>query len=258
MEIIEQKMDEYFKWIKQNYKYKQLDGSTEITTPFRNHLNDFIRIYLDILPNGNIRLSDDGLTMSELEMYGIDVETKTRNKLVDSILNQFNLSLENDEIIADVKNDSFAQSKHNLIQGILKVYDLTLTAKSNVSNIFYEEVYDFLFDEEITGTAKVAVSGESGIKYTIDFILPGTKTKPEILLNFANNLDFNKITSDAFAYRDVKHNRPSRNNLDSKMVIIANDVDNSISNRVKQAADYEGVSILNWSNKEGILKTLQK
>ncbi len=34
-------MQEYFSWLKQSYKYKTLDGSTEITTPFQNHLNEY-------------------------------------------------------------------------------------------------------------------------------------------------------------------------------------------------------------------------
>ncbi len=77
METIEQRMNDYFNWLKQSYKYKELDSSTEITTPFKNHLNDYIRIYVDLLPNDDIRLSDDGLTFNELEMFGIDVNTKT-------------------------------------------------------------------------------------------------------------------------------------------------------------------------------------
>lgn len=60
MEIVEQKMNDYFNWLKENYRYKKLNGSTEITTPFKNHLNDYIRIYSDVLPDNKIKLSDDG------------------------------------------------------------------------------------------------------------------------------------------------------------------------------------------------------
>ncbi|EGQ0312808.1 DUF1828 domain-containing protein [Staphylococcus pseudintermedius] len=252
MESIEQKMNEYFKWMKQNYKYKKLEDSTEITTPFINPLNDYIRIYLDVLPNNDIRLSDDSLTMNELELAGIDIHTKARSILIQNVLNQFNLVLDGEEIVTNVKNNSFAQSKHNLIQGILKIYDLTLTTKSNVSRLFYEEVFDFLYNEEILGSAKVSVSGESGIKYFIDFILPETKSKPEKLINFANHLDFNKVTTDAFMYRDVKHNRPSRSGLAPQMFIVANDVEHPITAKARQAAEHEHLSILHWSDKDRI------
>ncbi|EGQ0392570.1 DUF1829 domain-containing protein, partial [Staphylococcus pseudintermedius] len=157
-----------------------------------------------------------------------------------------------EEIVTNVKNNSFAQSKHNLIQGILKIYDLTLTTKSNVSRLFYEEVFDFLYNEEILGSAKVSVSGESGIKYFIDFILPETKSKPEKLINFANHLDFNKVTTDAFMYRDVKHNRPSRSGLAPQMLIVANDVEHPITAKARQAAEHEHLSILHWSDKDRI------
>ena len=106
------------------------------------------------------------------------------------------------------------------------------------------------------GSAKVAVSGESGIKYSIDYILPGTKSKPEILINFANNLDFNKVTSDVYIYRDVKPNRPSRNNLPPRMYIIANDIEHPINKRARQAAEHDDLSILYWSNKDQIISSL--
>ena len=256
MELIEQKMNEYFNWLKQSYKYKKMDSSTEITTPFRNHLNDFIRIYVDFLPYKSIILSDDGLTLNELKMANINTKTKARNRIIQSILNQFNLSLKDDEIIAHVKNESFAQSKHDLIQGILKIYDLTITSKNNVSSLFYEDVFNFLYEEELAGTAEVSVSGESGIKYSIDYILPETKSKPEKLINFANNLDFNKVTNDVYMYRDVKTNRPSRNNQTPKMFIIANDVDHPINDKARYAAEHENLLILHWSDKEKIISTL--
>lgn len=256
METIEQKMNEYFNWLKQSYKFSELDSSVEITTPFRNQINNYIRIYVDFLPDDSIILSDDGLTLNELDMSNINTNTKARNRIIQSILNQFNLTLKKGKIIAHVKNEGFAQSKHNLIQGILKIYDLTITSRNNVSSLFYEDVFNFLYEEEIGGTAEVSVAGESGIKYSIDYILPGTKSKPEKLINFANNLDFNKVTNDVYMYRDVKTNRPSRNNLLPRMLVIANDIDHPVNDKARQAAEHENLSILYWSDKEKIISSL--
>lgn len=252
MELLLSKMDEYFAWLKEKYKYKQLDNSIEITTPFKNHINDHIRIYVDELEANKLRLSDDGQTINELNMMGIDITSKTRQKIIKDTLNQFNLKFENEEIVTDV-NSSFAQSKHNIVQGILKIYDLSFTTKVNSTNIFYEEVYEFLFENDIGGTDKVKVSGSSGINYTIDYIIPPRKNKPEVMINFANKLDFNKITTDSFAYRDLIHNRPNRNNLEPKMYIVANDENYKIPDKVFQAANHENIDILSWSNRDGIL-----
>ena len=56
---------------------------------------------------------------------------------------------------------------------------------------------------KIRGLAQVSVS-ESGLKYSIDYIVSETKSQPEKLVNFTNNLDFNKITNEAYIYRDIK------------------------------------------------------
>lgn len=257
MNTLEAKMDEYFDWLKQNYKYKDLSDSSEITTPFRNHLNDYIRIYLDTSKEGKaIQLSDDGQTLNELEMLGLDYKTKTREKLLSETLRQFNLKLEDDEIIADLKNTSFPQSKHNLIQGILKVNDLMLTERKNISNLFYDEVFEFLFQIDVRGTEKVKLTGKSGIDYTVDYLVSSTKEHPEMFINFSNKLDFNTITSDAYIYRDLKTIRKSRNNKLPKMNIIVNDVANSIPDKVQQIAQNEGIQILKWSDKDEIKKAL--
>ncbi|CXM33150.1 Protein of hypothetical function DUF1828 [Staphylococcus aureus] len=135
----------------------------------------------------------------------------------------------------------------------MKIYDLTLTTKSNVTNRFYEEVFEFLYDREIRGLAQVSVSGESGLKYSIDYIVSETKSQPEKLVNFTNNLDFNKITN---IYRDIKPNRPSRNKLEPIMLIIVNDVYHPINERAQTVAEHENLEILKWSNKSKIIETL--
>lgn len=138
----------------------------------------------------------------------------------------------------------------------MKIYDLTLTTKSNVTNRFYEEVFEFLYDREIRGLAQVSVSGESGLKYSIDYIVSETKSQPEKLVNFTNNLDFNKITNEAYIYRDIKSNRPSRNKLEPIMLIIVNDVYHPINERAQTVAEHENLEILKWSNKSKIIETL--
>jgi len=59
-----------------------------------------------------------------------------------------------------------------------------------------------------------------------------------------------------YIYRDVKPNRPSKNNLDPRMFIIANDVDHPINVKASQVAEHKNLSILRWSNKNQIKTAL--
>ncbi|MCG3063860.1 DUF1829 domain-containing protein, partial [Pseudomonas aeruginosa] len=85
---------------------------------------------------------------------------------------------------------------------------------------------------------------QSGLKYSIDYIVSETKSQPEKLVNFTNNLDFNKITNEAYIYRDIKPNRPSRNKLEPIMLRIVNDVDHPINERAQTVAEHENLEIL--------------
>ena len=42
------------------------------------------------------------------------------------------------------------------------------------------------------------------------------------------------------------------------MNIIVNDAENTISERVEQAANYEGIKILYWSDKENVASSLKR
>ena len=46
MKTIEERMNEYFNWLKQNYIFKELDSSTEITLSFKNHVDMILLEYM--------------------------------------------------------------------------------------------------------------------------------------------------------------------------------------------------------------------
>ncbi|TDM06999.1 DUF1828 domain-containing protein [Macrococcus lamae] len=68
MKNIDQLMNDYFLFLKNKSSINYLNEVVEIETPFRNHINDYIRIYVEPLENNQFRLSDDGQTLNELEM----------------------------------------------------------------------------------------------------------------------------------------------------------------------------------------------
>ncbi|WP_341777608.1 DUF1829 domain-containing protein [Macrococcus lamae] len=135
------------------------------------------------------------------------------------------------------------------MQGILKIYDLTMTTKSNVSNLFVDEVLSYFEEKEIYGSYNQSLTGTTGINYKINFVINPRKHKPEILIDFVNDLNFNVFTTDAFKYKDVVNERYHLEGIKPVYKIIANDEDNKLSDKVLMAARSEDIEIVRWSDK---------
>ena len=78
-------IDDYVKWYREKLLVKDFDGYSEIVTPYVNHLNDRVRLYLEEKPNDLLRISDDGETFNELALAGLDITKETRQRIITSI-----------------------------------------------------------------------------------------------------------------------------------------------------------------------------
>lgn len=257
MNDIKDMVKTYTDWLFEKFKYKEVDGAIEVETPYVNHLDDYIRIYLQKIDANKFIITDDGQTINELEMINIDLTSKTREKIIHEVTTQFNVTFKNDILVKESNFENFAQNKHDFLQAILRLYDLTFTTRDKVKNLFYEEVKSFLFENDVYGSS-LDVSGETGIKHHIDYFIGPTKDTPEILINFVNNADYNSITSDAYTYRDVKGIRPHPRDIPMQYKIIVNDIDNKVPNKVIQVAEHENIDILYWSKKDQLIKNLRQ
>lgn len=244
-------IDSYLEWYKSTITLKQLKSADQIITPYLNHLNDRISIFIEFLDNNSIKLSDDGVTFNELELMSLNISTDVRKSLINDIIRKYGLFLENG-ILYNVSENvkDFPQKKHNLIQGILSLYDLLLTNKSNVKGLFKEEVLTFLFENEFGGNASVKFTGSSGIDYLIDYSLGATKRRPNILFKFQNHPNFSNVTEQKFIADDLK-NDPTLKLHGIKYVMITGD--NTIQEKVSQAAGVSGIDIIPFENKNEIL-----
>jgi hypothetical protein len=123
-------VDQYFSWLKSKTAWRDINGWTEITTPYLDRHNDYIQIYLR--QNGDEwELTDDGETLTDLIQSGFELDTPRFKALLQTTLNRFGMHLANGAITVKTKKDSFALRKHNLIQAILAVNDLTSSSGTN-------------------------------------------------------------------------------------------------------------------------------
>ncbi|MFU2188893.1 DUF1828 domain-containing protein [Lacticaseibacillus paracasei] len=176
-----------------NAVYNLAEGD-EISTPFTNSIGDNIRIYVQASSSGKVVFSDDGNTMNDLDMMGIDVSNKTRQMLINNILDQYSVKLNTNNVLTiSGKVKDIPVIKQQLLQTILRIDDLIQTRKGIVSNLFKQEVSEYLYENDIGALPRYPITGNTGNPYTVDFAIPGSKTKPLRLIQAINRPTFERM-----------------------------------------------------------------
>ncbi len=162
-------LKQYFDWLKDKTLLKTINEEwMEITTPYLDRHNDCLQIYLR-KDGANFLMSDDGYIISDLMISGCDLSTPRRKALLITILNSFGVHLEDEShqlIIHSSKQDSPFKT-HNLIQAMLAINDLFCLARSEVKNLFIEDVTHWLDSAQVRYIPMVNFAGKSGFNHQI-------------------------------------------------------------------------------------------
>lgn len=236
----------YYDWLKEKTLIKQVGGFAEITTPFLDRHNDCIQLYMQLQKDGGYYVSDDGYTISDLQMCGIDVTTPKRKKLLNNILTSYGLEISKDfEIFTKCTEKDIYVKKHFFIQAILDINNLCFTSRSTVVGIFTEEVESYLENNNIRFMADMQFVGKSGLPRRFDFAIPKSKKSNERYVQLANTV--NKQTTDKilFAWEDVKY---TRNN--AQLIVMLNDQKQKIGTDLIQAYQSYDIYPMLWTERE--------
>lgn len=248
---IQKLIDAYTSWLNKEITFEKIGEYYEITTPYLDNANDYLQIY--VKQEGNdIFFTDDGITMHNLEMSGLQLK-QNRKLQLQRILYQYGVQLKGDELTAKAPINSFAQKKHLFIQAMLRIEDMFAVSKSRVSSFFLDDIQDFFQEKEIYYTDSVQLMGLSGFSHNYDFLIQRSKTKPERLCQAVNNPNRSTMGNILFAWNDTK---PARKN-ESQLIVILND-QNNIARGVEDAfLNYEA-KVIRWSerNKESNISLL--
>ncbi|MEW6087507.1 MAG: DUF1828 domain-containing protein [bacterium] len=234
----------YIDWLKQKITYKEINGYYEITTPFVNHINDYIQIYLKKDANDKIIMTDDGETISNLEMEGLDLSSPSRKKELEIILNGFGVMVKGNELMTFATPSTFPVKKHNLIQAVLSVDDLFVLAEPKVEAFFLEDVVNFLMQNSVRFSRNIILQGKSTFQHKFDILIPPSDKAGERILKVVNSPKKQNIMAHLFAFEDTKL---ARNN---EGIMILNDLEKEIPSEVSQAIAEYGIIEFPWTRKE--------
>lgn len=244
-------VNDYWTWLHDTTQVRNIDSWYEITTPYLDRHNDCIQLYAK--SNGDtITLTDNGYTVTDLEMSGCAIDTPKRTELLESILTGFGVRIEGKEIFTIATPEQFALRKHNLIQAILSVNDLFFVAGSNVRSLFVEDAQAWLDSYEIRYISNVKFGGKSGFDHVFEFDIPKSRNSPERLIKTINNPSRDTAQSLIMAWLDTQSTRmPS-----ARAYALLNDRDSNVPEAIGHALRNYSIHPIRWRNRDSVLNEL--
>lgn len=216
-----------------------------ISTPFIGLFNDTLEVYAK-RDNGKILLSDDGITIKNLDLIGSPISRSPKRKdLLDKILLNYGIQYQDNEFITEATEQNFAQKKHNLVSAISEINDMYMLAKHTVASIFKDDVRDYLDEQQIIYTPEFISKGSTGLEFTFDFQI-AYKDK-EIVIKSFNSMNKLNLPNFLFTWEDIKSVRERITNKQVIGLAIINDEEKEIQVEYLEALKSKNADFILWT-----------
>jgi len=249
---IDNKIAEYYQWLKDNTAIREDKGTGwfAVSTPFVGLFNDNIEIYVKKESESTFLLSDDGETIENLFLSGVDVmRSPKRKEYMQKVANNFGIQITAEGEITAVSNGAdFARRKHDLISAISTISDMIMLANENVTSVFAEDVVSYIESLDVISTPSFLVKGRSGLDFSFDIQIPGKKT--ELVIKPFNTLRQDSIERFLFCMEDIRDIRQETSGKELKSLVIVNDKSTEPPKRLVSALEEYGTQVLLWSRKD--------
>lgn len=228
------------------------NGWNEIITPFLNHNNDMISIYVKRVSEDSLLLSDGGETINELELSGLNVtRSKKRLEHLNGIIRSYGITCKsNKDLLVKATKKTFPQIKHRLLQAILSIDDMFVLTTEKVESFFIEDVENFLNMNNVMFTRDIMFMGKSKLMHNFDFSIPmrHNNKQTNFLTKTINNPRRDLLKAAIFMVDDVRSIREGVEGL-----FIINDeknISDDFSNALIEATNRYDISFVEWSNRD--------
>lgn len=149
----------------------------------------------------------------------------------------------------DANIESYIESYINGYLNFLKSNDMYVLSRSNIQNIFLEDVRAFLDTKKIKYVPNHRLIGKSGLLANYDFAVPKIEDKPMTLIKTINKLDKDKVKSVIFDWNDTRDTGNEKANL----IVVYNDVENEVKEDNLEALRKYHINQIPWSIKEQLI-----
>jgi hypothetical protein len=243
-------MNNYYTFLKDKTLVTQSASSdwVEISTPFTGLFNDTVDIYAKQAGN-KILLSDDGNTLRNLELSGMEISRSPKRKeILDRILINYGVRISNDELVTEATEKDFPQKKLNLISAISETSDMYVLSRHTVASVFREDVKKYLDENEIIYTPYFISKGSTGLEFTFDFQI--AYQKKEIVIKSFNSINRQNLPHFLFTWDDIKKVRERQTEKEVIGLAVVNDIDREVNEEYIEALKNYGAQHIRWSERE--------
>ena len=249
MNWINSLMNDYYAFLKEKTLVTVSNSSewVEISTPFVGLFNDTVDIYAK--KEGNkIILSDDGNTLRDLELSGLEISRSSKRKeILDRILINYGVKITNNELTSEATEKDFPQKKLNLISAISETSDMFYLARHTVASVFREDVKAYLDEQELIYTPYFISKGSTGLEFTFDFQIAYRNT--EIVIKSFNSVNKMNLPHFLFTWDDIKKIREQQTQKEIIGLAVINNIDREVSDEYLSALDNKGAQYILWSQR---------
>ena len=246
---------QYIDWLYENIDQKKVSDNTySITLPFLDRNNDHLQVFIICNPDQSYTLTDDGETVAELELSGMDVMASDRRKTIfNTILRSHGVTCTEDKALCvQCTNEDLPLKKHMLTQCMIKISDMFYLARPNIQSLFIEDVKAYFEKNEIFGIGDVSFSGKSGLITTYDFGISRSKKAPERLVKVVNTMNLLNAQSIAFLWEDTRIVRPEV----SLLYVFIQDKLQKIPHSATHLMEQYGIKPVLWSQRDNYISEL--
>lgn len=242
-------MNDYYAFLKEKTLVTASNAPdwVEISTPFVGLFNDSVDIYAK-KEGGKIILSDDGNTLRDLELSGLEItRSPKRKEILDRILINYGVKINNDELTTEATERDFPQKKLNLISAISETADMYYLAKHTVASVFREDVKAYLDEQDLIYTPYFISKGSTGLEFTFDFQIAYRNT--EIVIKSFNLVNKMNLPHFLFTWEDIKKVREQQTQKEIIGLAVINDIDRKVSEEYLSALESKRAKHILWSQR---------
>lgn len=249
MTWVDELVENYFRFLKQRTVVQEAASGewVEISTPFIDAFNDTIDIYAK-KNDGKIILSDDGKTLKNLELSGVEISrSHQRKEMLERVLLTYGVKLDNDEFVIEATETTFPQRKLNLISAISEANDLYVLAKHTVASLFIEDVRQFLDEQQLVYTPYFISKGSTGLEFTFDFQIASRQS--ELLIKAFNSVNKLNLPYFLFTWDDVRQVRERQTSKKVTGLAVINNSDREVGGEYLEALQSRGARYILWTER---------